>query len=344
MTTKPPSPMLSFPIPVPPALGTPTLVAPGIHLVRLALPFRLDHVNVYLLDDGDGVVAFDTGIGNADTRAVWEALLAGPLHDRPLTRIIATHFHPDHAGMAGWLAARTRAPLLMSQTEYLTSVNVTLDPGGIETEPYRDFYLGHGLDGATAENLLNHGQLYLEMTSGFPRTFTRVVAGEVLQIGERRFDVLSGGGHAPEQIMLYCAADRIFLCADQVLARISPNIGVQAMDPEGDPLGIFLRSLSALQVAIPADALVLPGHDLPFIGLHARLNELRVHHEERCAAILAACRSQDLTGAELVPVVFHRPIEGVYEMGFAFCEALAHANRMRRDGRLRLVDRRFRAA
>lgn len=344
MMTQTPSPALSFPISIPPALGMPTLVAPGIHLVRLALPFRLDHVNIYLLDDGDGVVAFDTGIGDACNQAVWEALLAGPLHNRPLTRIIATHYHPDHVGMAGWLTTRTGAPLLMSQTDYLTSVNITLDPGGLGTTPYRDFYLGHGLDVETTENLLNHGQSYLTMTTGLPRMFNRLVAGEVLQIGERRFDVLSGGGHAPEQIMLYCAADGIFLCADQVLARISPNIGVQAIDPKGDPLGIFLRSLSALQAEIPADALVLPGHDLPFVGLHARLNELRMHHEERCASILAACQSQNLTGAELLPVVFQRPIEGAYETGFAFCEALAHANRLLRDGRLRLVGRRFRAA
>jgi len=325
---------LTFPHPSPPAPGQAIAVAPGILWVRLALPYRLDHVNVYLIEDGAGWVVLDTGLDDAPTRAAWEALLAGPLAGRSLTRILVTHYHPDHIGLAGWLCERFTLPLLMSQTEYLVSLAVHLDPAALNAEPYRSFYRSHGLDAATTERLLTSGHRYLRMISGLPRTFRRLIAGEMLPIGARTFEVLTGGGHAPEQVMLYCRAENLILCADQVLARISPNISVQAMDPEGDPLGIYLRSLAALRRDIPPDVLVLPGHNLPFVGLHARIDELAAHHEARCRAIEEACRRAPQTAAELVPVVFRRAIDDPHQMGFAFSEVLAHVNYMLREARL----------
>jgi glyoxylase-like metal-dependent hydrolase (beta-lactamase superfamily II) len=141
--------------------------------------------------------------------------------------------------------------------------------------------------------------------------------------------------------MLYCPADQVLLCADQVLARISPNISVQAMDPEGDPLGIFLRSLASLKTTLPARTFVLPGHNLPFRGLHTRLDELAAHHAARRDAIAEACRERGHTAAELIPVVFRRPIEDPHQMGFAFSEALAHVNLMIREDRLQFIDGRY---
>jgi glyoxylase-like metal-dependent hydrolase (beta-lactamase superfamily II) len=339
-----PEALPAFPIAEPPGAGQLTEVAPGLLWLRLALPFRLNHVNIYLLEDGDGYAAIDTGIGDAATQAIWEQLLDGPLKARPLTQIIVTHFHPDHVGMAGWLCERTGAPLLMSQTEYLTSRLIHSEPEALDAEPYRSFYLGHGLDPDTTAKLLGGGNRYLHMVTGLPRTFRRLVAGEVLQIGTRALTVLTGGGHAPEQVMLHDPANNLLLAADQVLARISPNISVQAMDPDGDPLGIYLRSLAALNAGLPANTLVLPGHDLPFTGLHARTNALAAHHAARCEAILDACRIRGLTGAELVPVVFRRPIDDPHQMGFAFSEALAHANLMLRAGTLRQEAGRYHAA
>jgi len=345
LTTVPaPGPTLRFPFPVPPEIGEMSTVAPGILWLRLALPFRLDHVNVYLLEDGPGYAVVDTGIGDDATRAAWEALLAGPLQSRPLTRIIVTHFHPDHVGMAGWLCERTGAPLLMSQTEYLTSLMIHLDPEALDAEPYRSFYLSRGLAPDVTAKLLANGHRYLLKVTGLPRTFRRMLAGETLTIGERRYEVLSGGGHAPEQVMLYCPEDKLLLAADQIMARISPNISVQAMDPEGDPLGIYLRSLATLKATLPGDTLVLPGHNLPFFGLHARVDELTAHHEARCAAIFEACRDTGQTAADLVPVVFRRPIDDPHQMGFAFSEALAHVNLMERQGRLRFSAGQYRAA
>ncbi len=340
-----PVPTLLFPLDLPPAPGGMAEVAPGITWLRLALPFRLDHVNVYLVEDGPGVAVIDTGLGNAATQAVWEDLLAGPLRSRPVTQVIATHYHPDHVGMAGWLCRRLDAPLLMSGTEYLTSLAIRLDPQALDAEPYRSFYRRHGLDGATTAQLLSNGHSYLRMVTELPRTYRRLVTGDTLHLGHRRFEVLSGGGHSPEQIMLHCPADKLLLGADQVLARITPNVSVQAMDPEGDPLGLFLRSLQELRAAVAADTLVLPGHNLPFVGLHVRVSELQAHHAARCAAIAEACAgaSGGRTVAELVPVVFGRAIDDPHQMGFAFGEAFAHVNLLVRQGRLQFQDGRFRA-
>lgn len=335
---------VDFPFAEPPEIGGLLEVAPGVLWLRLALPFRLDHVNVYLIEDGPGFAVVDTGIGDPATQAIWETLLAGLLRERPITRIIMTHFHPDHSGMVGWLAGRVRAPVLASEAEFLTARVIQLDPGALDAEPYRSFYLENGLSLEATERMLSNGHRYLKMITGLPHTFRRLIAGEVLTIGRRRFDVLTGGGHSPEQVMLYCAAEELLLCADQVLARITPNISVHATDPEGDPLGIYLRSLADLEQTIAPGTLVLPGHNLPFVGLQQRIRELGAHHEARCAAVEEACRARPRTAAELVPVIFRRPLDDPHQMGFAFSEALAHANLMCRQGRLGFRDGRYEPA
>jgi glyoxylase-like metal-dependent hydrolase (beta-lactamase superfamily II) len=337
MLTKPGQASLTFPHPEPPAPGRTIEVAPGILWARIPLPFRLDHVNVYLIEDGEGWAVLDTGIGNDATRAAWGALLDGPLAGRPLTRLIVTHHHPDHIGLAGWLCERFELPMLTSETSYLFCQNVSLSPGALDAKPYRDFYLRHGLDTATTQRVATQGHGYLKMVSGLPPTFMRLVAGDTLQIGGRSFEVLTGNGHAPEQVMLYCPADDIFLAADQVLARITPNISVWAVEPDGDPLGLYVRSLGELKRRIAPDALVLPGHQLPFYGLHARSDELIAHHDARCAAIAEACRTAPRSAAELVPVLFTRALDP-HQMSFAFSEVQAHVNYMLRRGELSWIE------
>ena len=324
---------LVFPHAEPPATGQTIEVAPGILWTRIPLPFRLNHINVYLIDDGDGWAILDTGIGNAATKAVWDALVSGPLAGRRLTRLIVTHFHPDHIGLAGWLCERFSLPLLTSQTAYLGCLNISLSPGALDAKPYRDFYLRHGLDPETTQRVATQGHGYLKMVSGLPPTFQRLVAGDTLKIGGRTFDILTGNGHAPEQVMLYCAADNIFLAADQVLAKITPNISVWAVDPDGDPLGLYVRSLREIKGQVPADALVLPGHQLPFRGLHTRSDELIAHHEGRYALIADACRAAPRSAAELVPVLFTRELDP-HQLSFAFSEVQAHVNYMLGRGEL----------
>ena len=331
-----PQPHLSYPQPTPPAPGTVSEIAPGILWLRLALPFLLDHVNIYLIADDDGWCLIDTGLGDKATERAWTELLAGPLSARPLNRIIVTHFHPDHVGAAGWLLKRFDVPLYMSATEYLLSLNMHLDPGALEADHYRRFYRNHGLDDATTQNVVTKGHEYLRIVSGLPKTYRRLLAGDVLRIGGREFEVLTGGGHSPEQVMLLCRSDKILLAADQVLAKISPNVSVAAVDPAGDPLGIYLRSLRALKETVPDDVLVLPGHQLPFTGLPARASQLERHHLLRCQAIAQACLAAPRSAAELVPLIFERALDA-HQMGFAFSEVLAHVNYMLRRGELTVV-------
>jgi glyoxylase-like metal-dependent hydrolase (beta-lactamase superfamily II) len=277
----------------------------------------------------------DAGLGDQATQTVWENLLAGVL-ERPLTRIIVTHFHPDHVGLAGWIAQRADVPVYMSETEYLMSMNIQLNPGALEAEHYVKFYLDHGLDPEETQRLVTKGHSYLRNVRPLPLTFRSVIAGDELLIGKRKFQIFTGGGHSPEQVYLYCEAERIFFSADQVLKRISPNVSVSAIDPDGDPLGQYLRSLAAISASIPDDVLVLPGHEMPFYGLHDRVAELIAHHELRCNIIEKACRGTPKTAAELVPEIFHRAF-GPHEMGFAFSEVLSHINYMLRRGRLRAI-------
>ncbi len=175
---------LVFPFSVAPEPGKVIEVAPGILWARMPLPFRLNHVNVYLIDDGDGWAVLDTGIGDDATRGAWEALLAGPLNDVRLTRLIVTHFHPDHIGLAGWLSQRFDLPLLTSQTSYLGCLNISLSPGALDAKPYREFYLRHGLDAETTGVVTTRGHEYLKMVTGLPPTFRRLVAGDTLKLGE----------------------------------------------------------------------------------------------------------------------------------------------------------------
>ena len=329
----PPDLSVVHPYPTPPEPGAMMEVVPGIWWLRLPLPFRLNHVNVYLIEDGDGFALVDCGIDDRPTREIWTALLAGVLADKPIRRIIVTHFHPDHVGAAAWLAETCGVPLEMSETEYLLALALTLDPGALEAGPYRHFYTSNGLGAELTDLVVTQGHRYLRMVSGLTPTFRRIIAGDRLRIGTRSFEVMTGGGHAAEQIMLHCAADNLFLSADQVLARISPNVSVHARDPEGDPLGIYLRSLRDVAAAVSADALVLPGHDLPFVGLHARVDGMRAHHEGRCAEIAEACRAGPRSAAELIAVLFRRELDP-HQTGFAFTEAMAHVNYMHRRGRL----------
>jgi len=328
-----PQPGLTYPREAPPAPGCVTEIAPGVLWFRLALPFLLDHVNIYLVEDGQGWTLIDTGLGDAATERAWGELLTGPLRAHPINRIIVTHFHPDHVGSAGWLLKRFEVPLYMSATEYLLSLNMHLDPGALEAEHYRNFYRNHGLDAATTQNVVTKGHEYLRIVSGLPKTYRRLIAGDVLRLGGRDFEVLTGGGHSPEQVMLLNRDDKLFFAADQVLAKITPNVSVAAVDPAGDPLGIYLRSLGALKETVADDVLVLPGHQLPFMGLGARAGQLERHHLLRCEAIARACREAPRSAAELIPHIFERALDA-HQMGFAFSEVLAHVNYMLRRGEL----------
>jgi len=329
------APSLIFPHAQPPAPGTAVRIAPGVLWFRLPLPYRLDHVNLYLLEDNGGWAVLDTGLGTADCRAAWDTILAGPLAGQRLTQMIVTHYHPDHVGLAGWLSERFSLPLSMPRPEYLYSLALQYAPGDLGAVAFRPFYRRHGLSPEVTDLVLGRGHEYLRRTTGVPTSYHRVQHGDTLRIGAREFRVLTGGGHALEQAMLLPSTEPLFFAADQVIARISPNVSVHPMEPDLDALGIYLRSLRALRDAVPADVLVLPGHGLPFHGLHTRVGELIEHHAQRCGLIADACRARPLSVAELVPHVFHRELDE-HQTGFAFGEVLAHVNHMLSAGELAL--------
>jgi len=327
---------LRFPYEDMPAFGELREIADGILWTRIPLPYQLDHVNIYLLRDGAGWAVIDTGINTEEAIGAWEGLFAGPLKGQVITRVIVTHYHPDHIGLAGWLCERFDAPLLTSYSTYMGSKVISAGSDEGMTRNHFDFYTRHGMSAEIAGVVAIQGNEYLRRVCRLPVTFLRLVMPDVLEIGERRFRVLTGDGHAPEQVMLYCEEEKLLFAADQVIERISPNVSVFANEPNGDPLGHFLRSLRLMRSEMPEDTLVLPGHRRPFYGLHQRSAELEDHHEERCDRIRTACAEAPRTVADLVPILFPRQLDP-HQMSFAFTETLAHVNRLIRRGEIESV-------
>lgn len=327
---------LDFPFTQRPTHGEIIRVADGLLWASLPLPYRLDHVNIYFLEDDDGWAVIDTGIRTDEAIAAWEALFETALKGTRITRVIVTHFHPDHIGLAGWLCERFGAPMLTSLSTYMTSKVISLGQSERSLRQNFDFYVSHGMTEEGAGIVAIQGNDYLRRVAELPLTFTRLVMPDLLQIGARSFRVLTGDGHAPEQIMLYCEEEKLLFAADQVMERISPNVSVFAGEPNGDPLGHFLRTQRLLRAEVPDEVLVLAGHHRPFYGLHLRCTELEHHHEERCDIIRAACLERPMSASELVPMLFRRELDA-HQMSFAFTETLAHVNRLVRRGEIETV-------
>jgi glyoxylase-like metal-dependent hydrolase (beta-lactamase superfamily II) len=251
--------------------------------------------------------------------------------------VIVTHAHPDHVGQAGWIVERFRCPFYMSQIEYLQGVYHQNRRTEERIVNSRQFFRRHGMDEEITAQLLGRGQDYLKKTVPLPAAYRRLSDGGEIAIGARTFRIMTGAGHSPDQVMLYCAAEKLFLSADQVLSKISPNVSVWAHEPEENALGAYLTSLKRLSESLPDDVLVLPGHGVPFYGVKIRIKQLADHHEERCQMIAEACREVAMTSAELVPVIFHKHVLDAHQTGFAAGELIAHVNYMLVHDRLEIV-------
>jgi glyoxylase-like metal-dependent hydrolase (beta-lactamase superfamily II) len=324
---------LRFPHAAPPAPGTLTEVASGVHWLRMPLPFALDHINLWLLADGDGWTIVDSGLDTPITRELWERIFAEALDGKKVTRLIVTHFHPDHMGLAGWLTQRWQIPLWVSETEWLWARMLTVDrdEAAFATDQI-SFYRRTGLDAATIETFAARGNQYAPRVGAVPRAFHRIEDGMSIEIGGRRWRVIVGRGHAPEHACLHCAELDLFIAGDQVLPKISPNISVWPNEPDGNPLARYLESLETLRREVPADVLVLPSHNLPFYGIDTRIDQLARHHAERLAELEAACATPR-TAMEIVPLLFRRKLD-TQQLGFAIGEALAHLHYLVDAGRL----------
>jgi glyoxylase-like metal-dependent hydrolase (beta-lactamase superfamily II) len=324
---------LRFPHAAPPTPGTLTEVAPGVHWLRMPLPFALDHINLWLIEDGVGWTIVDSGLDTPMTKESWEHIFAEALDGKPVTRLIVTHFHPDHIGLAGWLTRRWQIPLWVSETEWLWArmMSTDRDDAGFAADQ-RAFYRRAGLDEATVGSFAARGNQYAERVGPVPRGFHRISDGMEIDIGGRRWRVIIGRGHAPEHACLHCPELGLFIAGDQVLPKISPNISVWPNEPDANPLARYLDSLETLRREVPADVLVLPSHNLPFYGLDTRIDQLASHHAERLAEIESACALPHST-MEIVPLLFRRQLDA-QQLGFAIGEALAHLHCLVAAGRL----------
>ena len=311
--------------------GETLLVAPGVHWLRMPLPFALDHINLYLLEDEDGWTVVDTGWNGEDVRELWRAAMAGAMGGRPIRRAIVTHFHPDHLGLAGWLEAEHAVPLWMTYGEWLQAHLAWTQDVTHDAEAWMAFFRDNGLDEPSLDAYRAGLGDFGRWTSPVPRQVRRIWDGARLRIGGRDWRVIVGGGHSPEHAALYCEQLEVLISGDQVLPRITTNISVWFTDPDGDPLRQFLESFERFR-PLAAGTLVLPSHNRPFYGLGDRLDALAAHHRDRLETAFAFCTAPR-TARDLVPVLFKRALDG-HQMGFAMGEALAHLNYLVADGRL----------
>lgn len=321
-----------------PGPGQTMEVAPGVHWLRMPLPYKLDHINLWLLEDGAGWVLVDTGIQSNKTKALWTGVFSarriGSAYGRPVTRVVCTHFHPDHMGLAGWLTAELEAELWATRAEWLFGRMLWLDAAGDGQKDIARHYAHHGLDAARTAEIGERANTYRMVVGEPPRRYRRLRHGEKFAIGGRAWEVIVGLGHAPEQACLYCAELGLLIAGDQILPKITPNIGVWATEPLANPLEDYLSSLDRFR-PLPEPTLVLPSHGYPFTGLHTRLDQLQEHHAERLDALAAALKTErGKTAVELLPALFFKELD-TFQIGFAIGEMVAHLACLEGRGRAR---------
>jgi glyoxylase-like metal-dependent hydrolase (beta-lactamase superfamily II) len=305
-------------------------VAPGVHWLRMPLPFALDHINLWLLEDGESWTLVDCGVNSTASTTLWERLVADCLRGRKIGRLVVTHYHADHVGLGGWHARRWDAPLWMTEGEYLTALALYYETPGHHRGAMFDLFRAHGLEETRIDGMKSFSGAYPRLITELPHTFRRIMPDEKLVIGGRDWRVLAGYGHAPEHASLYCEELAVMIAGDMVLPRISTNISVRPVEPDGNPLARFLESLQRF-TALPQGTLVLPSHGLPFRGLHGRLAQLQAHHAERLGELEAAC-AEPRCARELVPILFRRALDD-RAWYFAMGECVAHLNYLMYAGR-----------
>jgi glyoxylase-like metal-dependent hydrolase (beta-lactamase superfamily II) len=317
-------PKLTYPFAEGPTTQKAVEVAPGVLWLRMPLEGPLGFINVWALAEEGGHAIVDTGIAGAPTVQAWREAFKGPLDGRRATRVFATHMHPDHVGMAGWLTRKYDCRLWITRLEFLTCRSLAADTGREAPEEALRFYRAAGWDVEALETYRARFGFFGKMLHALPDSFHRLRDGDEVVIGDHTWRVVVGCGHSPEHACLYCPELKLLISGDQVLPRISSNVAVFPTEPDADPLNEWLGSLARIKDVVPDDVLVLPAHRDPFIGLHARIDELIEGHQQGLAAlrklIVAPKRAVDV-----FPALFRRTIDE-QTLGMATGESLAHLN------------------
>ena len=323
---------ITYPFEQQPATGEALELAPGVRWVRMSLPFELNHINLWLLEEADGWTIVNTGLNLDDIKRHWEAVLEAHCQEKPVKRIIVTHCHPDHLGLARWLGDKLGADTWITQGEILNAYAWFHQLPNFDVNGMVGFFRRHGLDPTRADMLHGRGPTYRGRVNGLPTEYRRLMEADFVRIGDHDWRVIVGYGHSPEHAALYCAELKVLISGDMLLPRISTNVSVFSSNPDGDPLKLFLDSIEQL-TALPDDTLVLPSHGRPFRGIRARVAQLQEHHDERLAALVAACDTPK-SACELIPTLFRRELDAHQTM-FAMGESIAHLNCLEHAGRLR---------
>jgi glyoxylase-like metal-dependent hydrolase (beta-lactamase superfamily II) len=315
-----------------PASGEVMAVAPGVRWVRIDVPGPLKHINCWLLDDEGGPALIDAGMNLPDTRTAWKAIAKGPLAGTRFSRVIGTHFHPDHIGLAGWMCDFHEAPLVMTRGEWLTAQHLIADARESVPDEVTRMRIGAGWSKEQIAEAAKRGWAgFRRIVTPLSLSYVRIKDGDTLTIGGRDWRVITGSGHSPEHACLLDDANGIFVSGDQVLPRISSNVSLGVTEPEADPLGEWFASIAKLKAQVPGDVLVLPGHGDPFTGLYARLDALTREHGERLDE-LHVFLGEPKRAVDCFGRLFRRAI-GQDMLGMASGEALAHLRRLEVEGR-----------
>lgn len=297
----------------------------------------LDHVNIYALEDDDGWTIVDTGLDNVASREIWTELRKGPLSGRPIRRVIGTHHHPDHIGLAGWIMEHDGAELWMSRTAWLMARMLQLDEQSLPTQQTVDFWRRAGMPSdLIAARARQRPFNFADVVHPIPNGFKRIVGGQEVVFGGRRWRVAMGHGHAPCHATFWSRDDDLVLGGDQLLMSISPNLGVYPTEPDADPVGEWLESCTVLAQLARPEHLVLPGHKLPYSGLPERLAQLIDNHHNALSRLESCLKDAPRTAVDCFDILFKRKI-GPDEFGLALVEAVAHINHLRHQGRIRSV-------
>ena len=298
----------------------------------MGLPFALNHINLWLLEDGPGWTVVDCGIASDDTRANWEQIFATALNHKPITRVIATHCHPDHLGLADWICQRWQAPLWISTGEYSVGRLMQASLPGFGGAAAIPHFQRNGItDPAIINQLLERNNYYPSLVPGIPSSYIRLQEHQVISIGAHQWRVITGFGHSPEHVSLFCETQQLLISGDMLLPRISTNVSVWAIEPESNPVQQFLDSLEKYR-ALDDATLVLPSHGKPFRGIHARVTQLNDHHAARLAEIIAVADTPT-SAADILPIMFPRALD-THQLTFALGEALAHLHYLWYKGQL----------